>query len=300
MKPPITLKTKRLILRPLTMDDLDTLYSIVYSDPDVITFYGGGIKTRDYVRQVLEISVWNNQHQADQGWCQWAPIRRQDGQILGRMGLGSPDRTYYHKPATDADPYTPLDSEIGYAFGKAYWGQGYASEACRAIIDYLRGSMLRIDQALCSDRVLKALTGLSIVEFIDLTARFETVLTQHRSADLPHSRQRQPGGGRQPQLASAEDKLFFILFYIKCYPTFDVAGVLFNVHRSQPHRWVQTELPLLEQTLGEAAVLPGRTLEDVAAFFDRFPEAQNLFIDGQERPTQRPPRPYRAKSVVFG
>ena len=62
--------------------------------------------------------------------------------------------------------------------------------------------MLRIDHALCSDRVLKALTGLSIVEFIDLTARFETVLTQHHSADLPKARQRQPGGGRKPQLAA--------------------------------------------------------------------------------------------------
>ncbi|MEH2276463.1 MAG: NAD(P)H-binding protein, partial [Nostoc sp.] len=30
-----------------------------------------------------------------------------------------------------------------------------------------------------------------------------------------------------------EDKLFFILFYFKCYPTFDVAGVLFDLHRSR-------------------------------------------------------------------
>ena len=35
--------------------------------------------------------------------------------------------------------------------------------------------MLRIDPALRSDRALKALTGLSIVEFIDLTDRFAPV-----------------------------------------------------------------------------------------------------------------------------
>ncbi|MBN3898729.1 MAG: transposase family protein [Nostoc sp. NOS(2021)] len=29
-----------------------------------------------------------------------------------------------------------------------------------------------------------------------------------------------------------EDKLFFILFYFKCYPNFDVIGVLFDLHRS--------------------------------------------------------------------
>jgi hypothetical protein len=99
--------------------------------------------------------------------------------------------------------------------------------------------MLRIDHALRSDRVLKALTGLSIVETIDLSARFEAVLAGCRPVS-GKKRQRRPGGGRKPRLVGAEDKLFFILFYVKCYPTFDVAGVLFDVHRSQPQRWVHT------------------------------------------------------------
>lgn len=148
--------------------------------------------------------------------------------------------------------------------------------------------MLRIDHALGSDRVLKALTGLSIVEFIDLTDRFAGVLAADQATAAGRPRQRQAGAGRKPTLATVEDKLFFILFYVKCYPTFDVAGVLFEVHRSQPHRWVHTLLPLLEQTLGEAVVLPARKIDEVAAFFERFPQVQNLFIDGQERPTQRP------------
>jgi hypothetical protein len=160
--------------------------------------------------------------------------------------------------------------------------------------------MLRIDDALRSDRVLKALTGLSLFEFIDLTARFEAVLAQQPSSTPASARQRQPGGGRKPRLATAEDKLFFILFYVKCYPTFYVAGVLFDVHRSQPQRWVQIWLPLLEQTLGEATALPNRTLEDVATFFERFPEAKNLFIDGQERPTQRPQDHTAQKALYSG
>jgi hypothetical protein len=52
--------------------------------------------------------------------------------------------------------------------------------------------------------------------------------------------------------------------------------------------------------LGEAVVLPGRTLEDVAAFFERSPEAKNLFIDGQERPTQRPQDPTAQKALYSG
>lgn len=124
--------------------------------------------------------------------------------------------------------------------------------------------------------MLKALTGLSIVEFIDLTARFETVLGHFTRPNPGKKRQRQPGDGRKARLLSAEDKLFFILFYVKCYPTFDVAGVLFDVHRAQPHRWVHTLLPVLEQTLGEAVVLPERKIDDVAAFFARFPHVNAL------------------------
>ena len=147
--------------------------------------------------------------------------------------------------------------------------------------------MLRIDHALHSARVVKALTGLSILEFIDLTDRFAQTLAHHRGAAQRKTRQRQPGAGRKPRLTTAEDKLFFILFYVKCYPTFDVAGVLFDVHRAQPHRWVHTLLPLLEQTLGEAVVLPARKIDDVTAFFERFPQIKNLFMDGQERPKKR-------------
>ena len=160
--------------------------------------------------------------------------------------------------------------------------------------------MLRIDHALRCDRVLKALTGLSILEFIDLRDRFATVLAHRHRPDPGTARQRQPGGGRKPELTTAEDKLFFILFYVKCYPTFDVAGVLFEVHRSQPHRWVHTLLPLLEQTLGEAVVLPARKIDDVAAFFERFPQVKNLFIDGQERPTQRPKQPEAQQAHYSG
>lgn len=160
--------------------------------------------------------------------------------------------------------------------------------------------MLCIDHALRSDRVLKALTGLSIPEFIDLTDRFAATLAHPRRPAQGPARQRQPGAGRKPRLTRAEDKLFFILFYVKCYPTFDVAGVLFEVHRSQPHRWVRTLLPLLEQTLEEMVVLPERKIDDATAFFERFPQVKNLFIDGQERPTQRPKQPRAQKAQYSG
>jgi len=37
-------------------------------------------------------------------------------------------------------------------------------------------------------------------------------------------------------LRHIQDKQFFILFYFKSYPTFDVAGAA--MHRSQAHEWM--------------------------------------------------------------
>ncbi|NES93229.1 MAG: transposase family protein [Okeania sp. SIO2B9] len=37
-------------------------------------------------------------------------------------------------------------------------------------------------------------------------------------------------------MLQASYKLFLIWFYFKCYPTFDVPGVLFDLHRSRAHR----------------------------------------------------------------
>jgi hypothetical protein len=78
------------------------------------------------------------------------------------------------------------------------------------------------------------------------------------------------------------------LLYLKCYPTFDVAGILFEVDRSRACRWVGAWLPLLETVLGRAAVLPTRQIRSVEEFLQRFPEVRDLFLDGTERPTQRP------------
>lgn len=66
------------------------------------------------------------------------------------------------------------------------------------------------------DRVMKALTGLSVAEFKEWVKDFEKALTQQKQLDYEQgvkegNRQRKPGGGRIGKLETAEDKLFFIL-----------------------------------------------------------------------------------------
>jgi hypothetical protein len=88
-------------------------------------------------------------------------------------------------------------------------------------------------------------------------------------------------------LATVEAKLFFILFYFKVYPTFDLAGFLFDLDRSQANRWMHRLQPLLEQALGEKMALPKRKLTSLEAFVEAFPDVERVILDGTERPIQR-------------
>ncbi len=104
----------------------------------------------------------------------------------------------------------------------------------------------------------------------------------HLSKHCTHSpRQRSVGGGLLARLRTSQDKLFYILFYFKCYPTFDLASILFDLDRSQAHHWAHRLQPLaLEATLGEKKVLPERQINSVQAFIERFPGVERVVMDG--------------------
>ena len=145
--------------------------------------------------------------------------------------------------------------------------------------------MLNIKRALKQDRLLRALTGLNSKAFQSLLLTFTQVYEQ-TLRDKP--RQRSVGGGLLARLRTFEHKLFYILFYFKCYPTFDLAGILFDIDRSQAHHWAHRLQPILEAALGEKKALPERQINSVQAFIERFPGVERVVMDGTERPVKRP------------
>jgi hypothetical protein len=132
------------------------------------------------------------------------------------------------------------------------------------------------------------LTGLNLKALETLKPSFAKAL---EAAPIPRRskqpRERLVGGGRKPRLATVEDKLIYILFYFKCYPTFDLAGVLFDLDRSQANRWMHRLQPVLEAALGQQQALPKRKLHSMAEFIEAFPEVKRVIIDATERPVQR-------------
>ena len=87
--------------------------------------------------------------------------------------------------------------------------------------------MLNIEKILGQDRLLRATTGLNRKAFENLLVKFEEVyLSWPQKREKP--RKRRLGGGRKARLTTIKEKLFYILLYFKCYPTFDLAAVLFD------------------------------------------------------------------------
>lgn len=148
---------------------------------------------------------------------------------------------------------------------------------------------MNIATAFRSNRLMKSLTGMTINEVNSLSIVFNDVFETNKQINYKKiKRQRQLGGGRKHKLDTTLKKLFFILFYIKCYPTFDLAGFYFDVNRSQTLRWTQMLLPILEKTLNRNITLPKRQIHTKEEFEQLFPEIKDLFIDGVERPINKP------------
>src|SRR5512141_921469 len=159
--------------------------------------------------------------------------------------------------------------------------------------------MLNIERALENDRLLRSLTGLNRKAFEELCEVFEAAYQEELERETK-PRQRARGGGRKARLHSIEAKLFFILFYFKCYPTFDVLGFLFDLERGRSNRWVHRLQGILERALGKKMVLPERKIESIEQFLERFPNVKAVIIDGTERPVQRPKDAQKQKDCYSG
>lgn len=140
-------------------------------------------------------------------------------------------------------------------------------------------------RAQSQERTMRAVTGMSVRQFRELCVIFKQAF-MHKSYQKP--RKRCLGGGRKNTLRTIEEKVFFILFYLKIYPTYDLAALFCLVDRSQTCRWVKKLLPILEQTLGYSISLPKRRICSTSEFQELFPDIFDVIIDVTERKCQRP------------
>jgi len=162
--------------------------------------------------------------------------------------------------------------------------------------------MLRYAKIKRKPKIFQSITGLKLSAFARLVAAFARAYEQaldQQDAQRPLPRQRQRGGGRKAVLATVEDKLVFILFYFRVYPTQEVLGFLFGLGQPQANEWVHRLTPLLNTALGYAQQLPERQAANLERVLIACPGLE-FVIDGTERPIQRPQDARRQRDYYSG
>lgn len=143
------------------------------------------------------------------------------------------------------------------------------------------------------DRHLRSLTGVTQKQFDILleafTSIFETLRQRaYREGVSAGTRKRRPGGGRKGALPSMRDKLLFVLYYFKVYPTFDVLGTQFDMSRSKANENLHGLCPVLYETLVYLKVMPHREFDTPDDLMKALNGVDTVLIDVTERDHRRP------------
>lgn len=140
-------------------------------------------------------------------------------------------------------------------------------------------------------RQFLSVTGLQVEEFDFLYSpfynrwrnfyRIHTIEGKKRKTPLINSE------ANTKTLPSAEEKLFFILVYLKNYGLQEMTAASFDFSQSQASKWQKVLRPLLEKALGDIKMLPQRDGQKVAQTLEKF-GATKCFQDVSERLIERP------------
>lgn len=158
----VYLETERLLLRRLTLDDLDALIEL-NRDPEVMRFINGGIPTPPQMVERSILPGYLEAYERYPGFGHWAAIERSSGAFLGYVGL-------------EPEPGRPPgDAALGYRMRSSAWGKGYATEGARAVIrtaftqlDVERIFAVTYQDNLASRRVMEKL-GMRLVRRFRMT-----------------------------------------------------------------------------------------------------------------------------------
>jgi len=138
------------------------------------------------------------------------------------------------------------------------------------------------------DRQMKALTGLSQVQCNSLLPAFSDIYQAAQQKTYEDgvksgTRRRKPGGGSKGKLPTMAEKLQFVLYYYKTYPTFDVLGMQFAMARSKAHENLHKLSPILYDTLVHLDLMPYRELTTPEELKAALQGGDRLLIDATER-----------------
>ncbi|MDY6896496.1 MAG: GNAT family N-acetyltransferase [Cyanobacteriota bacterium] len=113
------IRTQRLILREFRESDLDA-YAQMCADEEVMRYIGSGkvLSRAESWRSMASIIG----HWYFRGYGLWAVEEHKSGEMIGRIGCWKPEGW--------------IGLEIGWSLRRAFWGNGFATEAGKASTDF--------------------------------------------------------------------------------------------------------------------------------------------------------------------
>jgi hypothetical protein len=133
-----------------------------------------------------------------------------------------------------------------------------------------------------------ALTGYTREEFDALLPAFRNSFLMHMQTYTLAGKKRQKRKYvvyRNCPLPTIEDKLLFILMYLRKATTQDIFGEVFGMPQPVANKWIHMLHPCLHQALTVLGAIPARTAEELKL---QITAQQIYFQDGTERPIPRP------------
>ncbi|MGH1484838.1 MAG: GNAT family N-acetyltransferase [Cellvibrionaceae bacterium] len=143
----ITLNTERLHLRQWQQNDYKA-FRKMNTDTEVMRYYPNTLSTQESDAMADKISRLIEQR----GWGFWALELKKSRQFIGFTGL--------HIPKDDF-PFSPC-TEIDWRLDKAYWGNGYATEAAHTALNFAFTSLQL--ESVVSFAVIKNIKSIAVME----------------------------------------------------------------------------------------------------------------------------------------
>ena len=115
------IETDRLILRTWHDDDLQPML-VINQDPKVMEYFPG-LQDLEMTKKFIDKV---NAHLENHGYSLYATVRKDTNEFIGFIGLLIADFESHFTPAT----------EIGWRLSPHHWGQGFATEGAKAVLDF--------------------------------------------------------------------------------------------------------------------------------------------------------------------
>ena len=132
------LESERLVLRKPETGDRDG-YAEMWGNEEVVRFLGARTLSPEEVPAGIErmLKQWDRH-----GVGLFSVLRKEDERLVGRVGYLLWDSERWVN-AMHEELDEPLELEIGWVVARAFWGQGYATEAAIACRDHAFGPLGR-------------------------------------------------------------------------------------------------------------------------------------------------------------